>query len=44
MFICWGAQAGLYHYGIKKHTSTKSFAAFFPHEILLPSHPLIRGI
>ena len=44
MFICWGAQAGLYHYyGIKKHILDKKLCGVFSHEILLPSHPLIRG-
>lgn len=44
MFICWGAQAGLYHYyGIKKHTLDQKLFGVFSHEILLPSHPLIRG-
>lgn len=44
MFICWGAQAGLYHYyGIEKHILDKKLCGVFSHEILLPSHPLIRG-
>ena len=44
MFICWGSQAAMYHYyGIKKHLLDKKLCGVFSHEILLPSHPLIRG-
>lgn len=44
MHICWAAQAGLYHhFGIgKQHLSAKAFGVF-PHKILSPKHPLVRG-
>ncbi len=42
--ICWAAQAGMYyHYGIKKHRLDKKLFGVFPHYVLKPSHPLLRG-
>ena len=42
--ICWGAQAGLYyHYGIQKYDLPAKMFGIFPHEILQPFHPLVRG-
>ena len=44
MYICWGAQAGLYfNYGIKKHTLPKKLFGIYNHMILNPKHPLMRG-
>lgn len=44
MFICWGAQAGLYHrYGIRKHELPKKISGIFKHTIVNPTHPLLRG-
>lgn len=42
--ICWGAQAGLYHwYGIPKHPlPAKQFGAF-PHRVLQKNVKLLRG-
>ena len=42
--ICWGAQAGLYyHYGIKKYRLDKKLSGIYPHKVLNPNHPLMRG-
>ena len=42
--ICWGAQAGLYyHYGIKKYQLDKKLSGIYPHKVLNPNHPLMRG-
>ncbi len=42
--VCWGAQAGLYyHYGIKKHLLDEKMFGIFPHKILVPNHPLLKG-
>lgn len=42
--ICWGAQAGLYfHHGIKKYMLPKKLFGVFPHKVLEPNHPLVRG-
>lgn len=44
MYICWGAQAGLYYnYGIKKYPTGKKVFGVFDHKVLNPSHELVRG-
>jgi len=44
MFICWGAQAGLYHYyRIPKYPLPRKMFGVFNHRISDPKIPLIRG-
>lgn len=44
MFICWGAQAGLYHfYGVPKYPLKEKLFGVFDHTISLENVPLIRG-
>lgn len=44
LFICWGAQAGLYHrYGIQKYELPKKLSGIYNHRILNNKHPLTRG-
>jgi len=44
MFICWGAQAGLYYYyKIPKYPLPKKMFGVFTHTINNPKVPLIRG-
>lgn len=44
MHICWGAQAGLYyHYGIDKRPVPAKIFGVFPHKVLRPKSPLLRG-
>jgi len=44
MFICWGAQAGLYHYyGIPKYRLRNKMFGVFNHHINNTKIPLIRG-
>lgn len=44
LYICWGAQAGLYyHYGLQKHMLPKKLSGIYLHKSLLPRHPLMRG-
>ena len=44
MFICWGAQAGLYYrYGIEKYELPKKLFGIYNHMILNSKHPLMRG-
>lgn len=44
MFICWGAQAGLYHYyGIPKYRLPKKMFGVYNHHINNFKIPLIRG-
>ncbi len=42
--ICWGAQAALYHhYGIPKYPLPQKMFGVFEHQVLEPTHPLVRG-
>lgn len=44
MFICWGAQAGLYYnYGINKRILDKKVFGVFEQQIVRPKSPLVRG-
>jgi homoserine O-succinyltransferase len=43
-FICWAAQAALYHYyGIGKRPLGKKLSGVYRHRVVEPSHTLIRG-
>lgn len=44
LYICWGAQAALYHfYNINKHPLEKKAFGVFSHKIINPN-PLVQGI
>lgn len=44
LLICWAAQAGLYYYyGVPKYELGMKCSGVFPHTVLAPSHPLMRG-
>lgn len=44
LYLCWGAQAGLYyHYGIKKHILDKKIFGIFSHHVKNRKVPLVRG-
>ncbi len=44
LFICWGAQAGLYHlYGIPKYPLSQKMSGIFRHGIVQPGRRLFRG-
>jgi homoserine O-succinyltransferase len=44
LYICWGAQAGLYHfYGIPKYSLDKKQFGIFKHRLLDSGVPLFRG-
>jgi len=44
LHICWGAQAGLYHhFGVPKYPLPAKMFGLFPHTILDPHEPLVRG-
>ena len=44
LYICWGAQAGLYYrYGINKRPLEKKLSGIYNHTVLNPYHPLMRG-
>ncbi len=43
-YICWGAQAGLYHrYGIPKYPLPRKMFGVFEHQTLAPGERLLRG-
>ncbi len=43
-YICWAAQAGLYHhYGVPKYPLDKKMFGIFEHQVLDPLHPIFRG-
>lgn len=44
LFICWGAQAGLYHlYGIPKHQLSQKISGVYPHRVIRSTAKLFRG-
>ena len=44
MYVCWGAQAGLYyHYGIPKHMLEHKMFGLFEHRVSNRKIPLVRG-
>ena len=44
LYICWGAQAGLYHhYGISKHQLERKISGVFSHRLNNPTCSLFRG-
>jgi homoserine O-succinyltransferase/O-acetyltransferase len=44
MAICWGAQAGLYHWHkVQKHELPQKAFGVFPHNNLKPASPYLRG-
>ena len=44
LYICWGAQAGLYHrYGVPKYPLPKKMFGVFEHNVLVRNERLLRG-
>jgi homoserine O-succinyltransferase len=44
LYICWGAQAGLYrHFGIGKRELPAKLSGIYEHRVLAPKAPLLRG-
>ena len=44
LHICWGAQAGMYHhFGVPKFPLESKMFGIFPHRVLAPREPLMRG-
>lgn len=44
LYICWAAQAGLYHkFGIPKYLLPKKMFGIFPHRILKPEEPIFKN-
>jgi homoserine O-succinyltransferase len=43
-FICWAAQAALYHhFGIQKYMLKQKLSGIYPHTLESPHNPLVRG-
>ena len=44
LYICWGAQAGLYHrYGIDKYMLDRKLSGIYMNRVVNRKHPLMRG-
>jgi homoserine O-succinyltransferase len=44
LYICWGAQAALYHhYGVRKVPLTKKYFGIFEHGLASPTEKLVQG-
>lgn len=44
IYICWGAQAGLFHhFGIRKHVLPRKMFGVFPHKVNDRLNPIFRG-
>ena len=44
LYICWAAQAGLYHhYKVPKYALDEKMFGIFEHQVLEPLHPIFRG-
>lgn len=44
LFVCWGAQAGLYYfYGVKKQLLDKKLSGVYKHKVKNKKEPLVRG-
>mgnify|MGYP003371253635 FL=1 len=44
IYLCWGAQAGLYyHYGLKKRALSEKMFGLFWHKVMNRKIPLVRG-
>jgi homoserine O-succinyltransferase/O-acetyltransferase len=44
LHVCWGAQAGLYHHhGVPKYPLERKMFGVFPHRVLEPRSPILRG-
>lgn len=44
LHVCWGAQAALYyHFGIQKEKLPRKMFGVFPHRVVRPNNPLVRG-
>lgn len=45
LYICWGAQAGLYHhYGVPKYALPQKKFGIFPQTVMQPESPLVRNL
>lgn len=44
-YVCWGAQAALQHFhGVDKHVLDQKLSGVFPHRLVSPNSPYLRGL
>ena len=44
MYLCWGVQAAMYHhYGIQKRVLEQKISGVYPHHLVQPYSPIVRG-
>jgi homoserine O-succinyltransferase/O-acetyltransferase len=44
MFLCWAAQAAMFHlYGVNKYILPSKITGVYPHKLLKPLSPIVRG-
>jgi homoserine O-succinyltransferase len=44
MYLCWGVQAAMYHlYGVDKRVLPKKISGVYPHHLVKPHSPIVRG-
>ncbi|MFT7686854.1 MAG: homoserine O-succinyltransferase [Candidatus Azotimanducaceae bacterium] len=44
MFLCWGVQAAMYHlYNIQKNVLDEKITGVYPHHLIKPLAPIVRG-
>ena len=44
MLLCWAAQAAMFHlYGVDKHLLQKKISGVYPHKLIQPLSPIVRG-
>ena len=44
LFLCWAVQAAMYHiYGIEKRLLAKKISGVYPHYLVKPLSPIVRG-
>jgi len=44
MFLCWAVQAAMYHlYGVQKRVLSKKISGVYPHRLVSPLSPIVRG-
>ncbi|MGL4993288.1 MAG: homoserine O-succinyltransferase [Bacteroidales bacterium] len=44
LYVCWAAQAALYHfYGVEKRVLTSKLFGIFDHTVNIPNHPIVTG-
>lgn len=44
MFLCWAVQAAMYHlYGVQKRILDSKISGVYPHQLIRPLSPIVRG-